>query len=122
MRALEPTLYHLALAADWDEAVATGADYTTSTLGVTLAEQGFIHCSFPDQVQRIADLVYAGRDDVVLLTLSTGLVAVPVRVDEVGADAFPHLYGPLNTSAVVHVRPLTQGTDGRLDAAPPPIA
>jgi uncharacterized protein (DUF952 family) len=122
VRPLEPTLYHLAIVDDWHAAVASGTGYTTSTLGVTLAEQGFIHCSFSDQVQRIADLVYAGRDDVVLLTVSTELVTVPIRVDDVGSDAFPHLYGPLDTSAVVDVRRLHQGPDGRLDAAPLPIA
>jgi len=122
MRPIEPTIYHLALASQWQAAVAGGSGYETSTLGVSLAEQGFIHCSFADQVQRIADLLYAGRDDVVLLTVDPDLVTVPIRVEEVGSDAFPHLYGPLEVHAVRAVRPLVAGTDGRLDAAPAQIA
>jgi uncharacterized protein (DUF952 family) len=122
MRPLEPTIYHLAIASDWDEAVVSGLGYTISTLGVTLAEQGFIHCSFADQVQRIADLAYRGRDDVVLLTVDPSLVTVPIQVDEVGDDAFPHLYGPLHPAAVRGIRALHAGADGRLDAAPAPIA
>lgn len=122
MRPLEPTIYHLAIAADWDEAVTAGRGYSMSTLGVTLAEQGFIHCSFADQVQRIADLVYRGRTDVLLLTVDPGLVTVPIRVDKVGEDAFPHLYGALDLAAVRAVRALRAGADGRLDAEPAPIA
>ena len=118
---MEPTIYHLALARDWQAALADGS-YATSTLGVSLAQQGFIHCSFADQVQRIADLVYSGRDDVLLLSLDPAAVTAPIRVEDVGSDAFPHLYGELEVSAVRGVRPLAQGPDGRLDAAPVPIA
>ncbi len=119
---MEPTIYHLALARDWQAAVAAGGAYTVSTLGVALAEAGFIHCSFADQVQRVADVVYCGRDDVVLLSVDPARVSVPIRVDQVGPDAFPHLYGPLQPSAVRAVRPLTPSPDGRLDATPAPIA
>jgi uncharacterized protein (DUF952 family) len=122
MRPLEPTIYHLATAADWDEAQRSPHGYATSTLGVTLAQQGFIHCSFADQVQGTADRFYAGRTDVVLLAIDPAQVASPVRVDPVGEDAFPHVYGPLNVSAVRSASPLTARADGTLDARVPPIA
>jgi uncharacterized protein (DUF952 family) len=35
-------IYHIALAADWTQARGVG-EYTTSTRGVTLAQQGYIH-------------------------------------------------------------------------------
>ena len=106
-------IYHLALAADWDRAQAPGAAYTTSTLGVTLEQEGFIHCSYAQQVQAVADGFYRGRGDVVLLTLDPGLLTSPWPVDPVGDDAFPHVYGPLDLAAVVDVRPLGLGPDGR---------
>ena len=119
---MELTIYHLALRPDWQDALDSGAGYATSTLGVSLAEQGLIHCSFANQVQRIADLVYAGRDDVVLLTVDPALLTAKIRLDQVGEDAFPHLYGALDPAAVVAVRSLIPGPDGRLDATPAPIA
>jgi glutathione S-transferase len=122
MRPLEPMVYHLAISTDWDEALLSGQEYRTSTVGVTLAEQGFIHCSFADQVQATADRFYAGRSDVVLLTVDPALLTSPIRVDEVGVDAFPHVYGPLNPSAVRSARVLAVGSDGTLDASVPPIA
>ena len=37
-------IYHIATTADWDRAGRDG-EYTTSTRGRTLAEEGFIHAS-----------------------------------------------------------------------------
>ena len=108
-RTIAAVIYHLALREEWDEAVVAG-QYRRSTLGVTLAEQGFIHCSYDHQVQTIADLVYRDRRDVVLLDIDERLVPAEIR-DE---DEFPHIYGALPVDAVVHVRPLSVEEDGRL--------
>jgi uncharacterized protein (DUF952 family) len=59
-------IYHLAVLAGWD---ASASEYRGSTLGRSLDDVGFIHCSTASQVRQVADLVYAGRDDVVLLTI-----------------------------------------------------
>jgi glutathione S-transferase len=108
-------LYHLALTEDWE--TAPEKDYETSTLGVSLSDQGFIHCSFRHQVQQIADVVYRGRDDVLLLKIDADRVAARVKVEALreGEDAFPHIYGPLNRQAVVTMSRLRQLADGRLD-------
>ena len=107
-------LYHLALGKDW--ASATGADYEVSTLGRSLADEGFIHSSFRDQVQRVADLWYRGRADVVLLEIDAGRLVSPVRVESVGGgESFPHIYGPLNRDAVIRACPVPLLEDGRLD-------
>ena len=107
-------LYHLALVQDW--ASATGADYEVSTLGRALADEGFIHCSFGDQVQRTADLWYQGRPDVVLLEIDAARLVAPVRVEgRDGGEAFPHIYGPLNRDAVIRARPVPLLNDDRLD-------
>ena len=121
MRAMEPTIYHLATVADWAETQARGEPYAMSTLGVTLTRQGFVHCSFADQVQHIADLVYRDRADVLLLSVDTSRLTSPVRVEQVADRAFPHVYGPIDLVAVVDVRPLELGPDGRLETGLPPI-
>jgi uncharacterized protein (DUF952 family) len=43
----------------------------------------------------------------VLLTIDTERLTSPWQVDPVGDDTFPHVYGPINASAVVHTEPLT---------------
>jgi uncharacterized protein (DUF952 family) len=112
---LEGPIYHLALRGDWE----AGAErpYTISTLGKSLAEQGFVHCSFREQVQQIADLVYRGRDDVLLLELDPARLTAPIHVESLdgGAQSFPHVYGPINRAAVAKVTPLHVLDDGRLD-------
>ena len=106
-------LYHLALVNDW--ASATG-DYEVSTLGRTLADVGFIHCSFGQQVQRVADLWYRGRADVLLLEIDAAGLVAPVRVESLdGGESFPHIYGPLNRDAVIRAIPVPLLDDGRLD-------
>lgn len=113
-------LYHLALRDEWEQADETGSGYRRSTLGASLEEVGFIHCSFPHQVQRTADLFYRDRADVVLLVIDPALLDVDVRVENVeGAeDLFPHIYGPLRTDAVVRVEPVGVDRGGRLDVGP----
>jgi tRNA-binding protein len=110
-------LYHLARRSDWDEVVAGGRDYRWSTLGRTLEDEGFIHCSYGHQVAGVADLFYRGRDDVVLLVIDAARVGSPIRDERPapdGAEAFPHIYGPLPLRAVATVVPVPLGEDGRL--------
>jgi uncharacterized protein (DUF952 family) len=111
-------IYHLALRDEWDEAVAAGS-YRRSTLGRSLDDVGYIHCSFADQVQLIADAVYRGRDDVVLLVVDTTTLPSEVRVEnlEGGPLLFPHIYGALPVASVTATHPLTTDAEGRLDAA-----
>ncbi|MCU4183948.1 DUF952 domain-containing protein [Acidiferrimicrobium sp. IK] len=109
---MEPEpLYHLALAADWDAAVAAGS-YTMSTVGRTLEEEGFIHLSRGRQIAATAARFYRNRRDVVLVTLDPARLAPEVREEPVGDDTFPHLYGPLDPAAAVAVTPLPLGADG----------
>jgi uncharacterized protein (DUF952 family) len=50
-------IYHIAVRADWERALADGA-YTRSTVDRTLAEEGFIHASAASQVARTANAYY----------------------------------------------------------------
>lgn len=109
-------IYHLALRDEWEAAVAEGGAYRRSTLGKSLADQGFIHCSFESQVESTANLIYRGRDDVLLLTIGTSKLGAEVRVENLdgGTALFPHIYGPLPLDAVVGVERMALGDDGRL--------
>lgn len=107
-------IYHIATRADWERAVGSGA-YTTSTRGVSLAEEGYIHASDAAQVAGVAAAFYQDAgEDLVLLEIDAGRVRPRIRYEDVpGAAApFPHIYGPLNTDAVVAVRPFAPGPDG----------
>jgi uncharacterized protein (DUF952 family) len=103
-------IFHIATAADWRRTLASGT-YTTSTIGRSLEEEGFIHASRREQVQGVFDRYYrAAGEHLVLLTIDPArLTHAEVRVEPVGDDTYPHVYGPIDREAVVDVTPL----DGR---------
>lgn len=107
-------LWHLAVASEWDEARA-GRGYRTSTLGRTVDEVGYTHCSHAGQVEGVARRFYAEAGvPLVLLEIDPSLLRSPV-VEEVpagGAEAFPHVYGPIDLDAVVAVHELDRQGDG----------
>jgi glutathione S-transferase len=110
-------LLHLAVAGEWERAQATGS-YERSTIDSSLAEEGFIHCSFPHQVQATADRYYRGRDDIVLLRVEPDRLGVEVVVEAAASgERYPHVYGPIPVAAVTSVEPVPMGPDGRLDLA-----
>jgi glutathione S-transferase len=97
-------IYHLATAEAWAEAQAAGS-YRESTRGLSLAEVGFIHCSYAHQVPRVARTFYADVPDLVLLTIDPERLTAELREDRVQdtGEVYPHIYGPLNLEAVVDV-------------------
>ena len=107
-------IYHIAAAADWARAVRDG-QYTMSTRGRTLAEEGFIHASTADQVALVANAFYQGEPDLVLLVIDPDLVGAEIRYEHVPGQVhpYPHIYGPLNTDAVTQTRPCAPGPDGQ---------
>ena len=96
-------LLHIALPDDWAAARAAG-EYRVSTRGKTLDDEGFIHCSYPRQVEGVANRYYGDVVELLLLHLDPDLIEAEVRVEpaiEGGTELFPHVYGPIPTAAVV---------------------
>jgi uncharacterized protein (DUF952 family)/GNAT superfamily N-acetyltransferase len=98
-------LLHLIEPAAWRAALGQGAVRPPS-----LESVGFVHLSTPEQVHLPAGRIYPSRRDLVLLVVDPARLRDPVRFEPgVPADAdgslFPHLYGPLPTSAVIAVVP-----------------
>jgi uncharacterized protein (DUF952 family) len=119
-----PIIYHIASADDWHQAVKDG-EYTTSTIGRTLAEEGFLHASGASQVNWVANRFYQGvPGDLVLLVIDTALLTAPLRYDEVPGwdEPFPHIYGPLNAGAVLEAVSLRAGPDGTYAVEPPAVS
>jgi glutathione S-transferase len=96
-------IFHIAVPDDWAAARRAG-EYTMSTRGRSLSEEGFIHCSFADQVEGTANRYYADLDEVVLLTVDPSRLGSELVVEDPFPGApqrFPHVYAPIPVAAVV---------------------
>ena len=99
-------IYHIAEAADWEQAKRDG-QYTMSTRGRTLADEGFVHASTAAQVPLVAAAYYRDAPDLVLLVIDTERVGPELRFEQVPGqpDPYPHICGALNLDAVVETHP-----------------
>ncbi|MEW2357915.1 DUF952 domain-containing protein [Spirillospora sp. NPDC029432] len=103
------TLLHIAERRHWESARDAGVSYAMSTLGRTLDEEGFVHCSSDlDQVEGVLDRFYTGVDraGLLLLVIDPERLDAPVRHEPADGRLFPHVYGPIPLSAVIDVRPV----------------
>lgn len=90
-------------AAEWDRALEVGFyDGSSDDL-----RDGFIHFSFAHQLELTARKFFAGREDLVLVSVDPSLVIGDLRYEPArSGDLFPHLHGPLDPGAAVRVEPL----------------
>lgn len=73
-------IFHIAEAPHWEAAQVSGT-YLQSSLGLTLADEGFIHCSREDQWPTVLETYYGGHPgELVLLEIDTDLLDVPVAL------------------------------------------
>ena len=105
---MRPT-YHLVPVEVW-----AAADATQPYAAASLATEGFIHCT--DGVSRLGvtfDRYYAADTRAFLaLTIDLEALAVPWRYDVPGSP-YPHIYGPIDRSAIIAVERVRRTPDGR---------
>lgn len=121
MAAVKPkTIVIIARKEDWEAAQKSGK-YEQSTIDTTLAEVGFIHCSFPDQTMEIVNRRFSDRDGLMLLLINEEEVKAPVKHEGAlsgRAGTFPHIYGPLNVDAVYATATLEKDESGKFMTPP----
>jgi uncharacterized protein (DUF952 family) len=88
-------ILHICSAAEWQ------ASHDDHYRCASLDFEGFIHGSRPEQVVEVAGRLFQGRRDLVLLVIDPELVTADIRSEDGGnGNFYPHVYGPLNVSAV----------------------
>jgi uncharacterized protein (DUF952 family) len=111
-------LFHIASRSQWED-----ARHREAYRAATLESEGFIHCSTIHQVLPVADALFRGRQDLVLLLIDSSKVLAPLVYDagapvggtSVGetSERYPHLYGPLNREAILDVYDLLPDAHGK---------
>lgn len=68
----------------------------------SLATEGFIHCSFADQLDEVLKRYYADANSVTILEIDTSKLDSKLVVEpSTGGENYPHVYGPINIDAVI---------------------
>ena len=107
-------IYHITSAEQWQRAQTSGA-----YRGDTLETEGFIHASIARQVMGTAHRFYRGRSGLVILCIDPARLRSEMRFEAADdGDHFPHIYGPLNTDAVVETLDFPVSPDRTLQLPP----
>lgn len=112
-----PLILHITRRNAWEAAGPSGYYRPPS-----LDSEGFIHCSTVEQTVATANQFYAGQRDLILLCIDPDRTEAAVRYeppacagDERADSLFPHIYGPLNMSAVLETVEFAPRSDGRFE-------
>jgi len=115
-------ILHITSKNEWREARQRGGYIAPS-----LQSEGFIHCSTEKQVLHVANAFYRGQTDLVLLQIDEAKLdsvlkweppAGPPAAGISISDQFPHIYGPINLTAVAAVLDFTPDSDGEWRSLP----
>ncbi|MEK3732030.1 DUF952 domain-containing protein [Paenibacillus sp. FSL M8-0334] len=102
-------ILHITTQEKWKEAKDKGHyDYDS------IASEGFIHCSSPEQVLKVANNLYQGQGNLLLLLIDEDKVNAKVIWEDLYNlnELYPHIYGVLNLEAVINTydfKPLANG-------------
>ena len=101
-------IYHIVLPEVW-ERFKNRPSYQAESL----VTEGFIHCSYPSQLEAVLRRYYRGAEKVLILKIDTDkLLSKLVKEASTNNEMYPHIYGRLNHSAVVSVEERVLQGDG----------
>jgi uncharacterized protein (DUF952 family) len=70
----------------------------------SLQSEGFIHCSFAEQVEVVLQRYYKDAKKVLLLAIEPEkLTSELVNEPSTGGEIYPHVYGKINKEAIVGI-------------------
>jgi release factor glutamine methyltransferase len=100
-------IVHLCPRHEWSESQRLGEFRDHSLL-----QNGFIHCSQPEQAIDVANRYYQGVEDMVMLWIDPEKLEQEIRWEKSGGGYYPHVYGPIDLQAVETVSRLSPDRDG----------
>jgi len=97
-------IYHVTSRDEWNKATENG-----TYIAPSLELENFIHCSKAEQVEGVLQRYFKGKKDLVRLTIDTDRLTASWQYDLAPSinEEFPHVYGPINTDAVIDVESIS---------------
>jgi uncharacterized protein (DUF952 family) len=107
-------LYHIT-----HPAVLQTARETGFFLEESLTTEGFIHCSFQEQMIPTANRFYAFQTGLLILKIDPDRLHPGVRLEPAeNGELFPHIYGAINLDAITAILAFDPGPDGHFSDLP----
>jgi uncharacterized protein (DUF952 family) len=95
------TIFHIVDRDAWPAAVD---EYRPASLD----DEGFVHFSFGEQVGATAEWYYRDVPNLIVVEIDPARLTCEVKIE----NGFPHVYGPIPTSAAVRTYELTDFSAG----------
>jgi len=89
-------IYHIVLPEVWEK-FKNEKFYKAESLQT----EGFIHCSFAEQIETVLNRYYKNTERVLLLEIETEkLTSELINEPSTGGEIYPHIYGKINKEAI----------------------
>lgn len=105
-------IFHIVEKKSWKHIEKSG-EYKPESLEL----EGFIHCSTGHQINNTANRIFKDKRHLFLLIIDTKRVESPIKYEDNAEqnEKFPHIYGPLNTNAILDKISLNPDKKGNFD-------
>lgn len=78
----------------------------------SLDTEGFVHCTRASQMFFVANKFF-NREHMILWLVDPTLLTAPVKYEgKLNSNLYPHIYGPLNVSAIIDTKEMMPSADG----------
>lgn len=92
-------IYHIVKPEVWEN-YKNESEYEAESL----TTEGFIHCSFAEQLEGVLQRYYANEKKVLILTIEPEKLASElVNEPSTNNEIYPHIYGKINRDAIVTI-------------------
>lgn len=90
-------IYHVVLPETWEEFKDENFYEAKS-----LKTEGFIHCSYENQLEAVLERYYKNENRVLILSINPNLLTAELIAEpSTGGEIYPHIYGKINKPAIV---------------------
>lgn len=93
-------IYHITTKEQWST-IKTKSYYTPNSL----IREGYIHCSFEDQILKVAETLHRGQVDLLILCINETKLGSIFKSEDLFnlKEKYPHIYGELSLKTIEKV-------------------
>lgn len=90
-------IYHFVTPEIWGK-YKNEAEYEAESLQT----EGFIHCSYENQLEAVLERYYKDAEKILILTIDPSLLTSELIAEpSTGGEIYPHIYGKINRAAII---------------------